>query len=327
MALYKLEDFKPNYRDEIFDGEEVKGMDVFAGETDDKIGSVRHLLVDESGRFRYLVIDTGFWIFGKKVLIPIGRCRLDAPRHRVYALGLTSKEQAENLPEYDERMTIDYDYEERVRGVYRTPSVEASLPVEASAPVDVPGTASYRETTARSEEREYKYDREPAPIADRTVAGDRDRYTYDREPDLYQMSDRNHPKLRLYEERLVADKTRQQTGEVTVGKRVETTPAAVAVPVEKERVVVERTTPTGAGTPVTSDRADFQEGEVARIEVYEEKADIKKQAFVREEVQVKKEVERDTVKATDKVRREELDVKTEGEPIVERSDRPRDRRS
>jgi len=49
------------------------------------------------------------------------------------------------------------------------------------------------------------------------------------------------------------------------------------------------------------------------LEIYEETVNIKKQAFVREEVQVRKEVEQDTVEATDTVRREELDVKTEWE--------------
>jgi stress response protein YsnF len=40
---------------------------------------------------------------------------------RIYATGISSKEQAEKLPEYDDSMTVDYDYEERVRHVYRTP--------------------------------------------------------------------------------------------------------------------------------------------------------------------------------------------------------------
>ena len=51
--------------------------------------------------------------------------------------------------------------------------------------------------------------------------------------------------LKLYQERLVADKHREKTGEVTVGKRVETETARVSVPIEKERVVVERTAATG----------------------------------------------------------------------------------
>jgi uncharacterized protein (TIGR02271 family) len=80
------------------------------------------------------------------------------------------------------------------------------------------------------------------------------------------------------------------------------------VPVEKERVVIERTTLENAGTVVPPGANVFREGEVAHMEVYEETADIQKKAFVREEVQVRKEVEHDTVNAEEQIRREELDV-------------------
>jgi len=46
--------------------------------------------------------------------------------------------------------------------------------------------------------------------------------------------------------------------------------------------------------------------------VYEETPDIHKEAFVREEVRVRKVVEHDTVEAQETIRREELDVNTEG---------------
>ena len=135
MALFKIQDFNPNYRQEAFDGEDVKGLDIYAGRTNEKIGTIHDVLVDETGRFRYLVIDTGFWIFGKKVLLPVGRCQIDAGARRIYAMGLSTKEQAENLPEYDDTMTVDYDYEERVRGIYRSPTAEHSVPVEMTPPV------------------------------------------------------------------------------------------------------------------------------------------------------------------------------------------------
>ncbi len=92
---------------------------------------------------------------------------------------------------------------------------------------------------------------------------------------------------------------------------METQTAQVSVPVEKERVVIERTTPTDAGAVVTPGEASFQSGEVARIELYEETADIHKEAFVREEVRISKEVDHETVQAQETVRREELDIKTE----------------
>ena len=302
MPLFKIGDFNPNYREEAFDGADAKGLDVYAGRTNEKIGSIHDVIVDETGRFRYFVIDTGFWIFGKKVLLPVGRCHVDAGARRIYAIGISTKEQAEKLPEYDDSMTVDYDYEERVRHVYRTPTVEASVPVEAS---EVSRVASQPTT--------------PRPVSNqpRAIPSDRNTYTYEQEPSLYRMNDQEHQHLRLYEERLVANKHRRQTGEVAIGKRVETETARVSVPVEKERVVIERRTPEDVGTTVTPGNADFREGEVAHMRVYEETADIRKQPFVREEVTVRKEVQRDTVDATETLRREELEIDVNGNPIVE----------
>ncbi len=301
MALFKIADFNPGYREEAFDGDDVKGLDVYAGRTNEKIGSIHDVLVDETGRFRYLVIDTGFWIFGKKVLLPVGRCHVDANARRIYAIGISSKEQAERLPEYDDSMTVDYDYEERVRHVYRTPTVETSVPVETSGVSRVTSPA----TTPR-----------PISHQSSSVPYDRKTYGYEHEPSLYQMNDQEHQQLRLYEERLVANKRRRQTGEVAIGKRVETETARVSVPVEKERVIIERSTVADVGSTVTPGSHDFREGEVAHMRVYEETADIRKQPFVREEVNVRKEVERDTVDATETLRREELEVDVDGKPVV-----------
>ncbi|MBZ8181441.1 DUF2382 domain-containing protein [Oscillatoria salina] len=278
MALAKVADYYPNYKREIFNGKDIKGFDVYAGTTNEKIGTVHDALVDETGRFRYFVIDTGFWIFGKKVLLPIGNSRIDYDRGNVYALSLTSKDQAEALPEYRDDMTVDFDYEERVRKAYRTPATTTAT------------TTNYTH----------------------------DNYTYDRDRELYDTNERDHGLLRLYEERLISDKDRYKAGEVAVGKKVETETAKASVPVESERVVVERRTPTEAGKKVAPGSVDFKEGEVARMEVYEEEAEIGKEAFVREEVNVRKEVDRDTVTAQEKLRREELDVDVEGNPTVRR---------
>jgi uncharacterized protein (TIGR02271 family) len=294
MVLYKLEDFEPNYRDS-FEGHDIKGLGVYTQGTDEKIGTVNDVLVDEDGHIRYLVVDLGFWIFGKKVLLPIGRARIDYNSDRVYTIGLT-REQAEDLPEFNERLALDYDYEERVRGVYRRPGeyttpVEASRPVEASVPLD----STYS-----------------------TPSYNRDDYTYEHEPSLYNLNEEDHPTLRLYEERLIASTRRRKTGEVAIGKHVETDTARVAVPVERERVVIERVTPTDAGRTVSGREADFREGEVTRVELHEETPEIRKEAFVREEVRVRKVVDQDTVEAQETVRREELDVNAPNLPVEER---------
>jgi uncharacterized protein (TIGR02271 family) len=290
MALLKLENYYPNYRDVSPDMADVKNFDVYA-QGDDKVGSVHDVLVDEqNGRFRYFVVDTGFWVFGKKVLLPVGLANIDSGAKRIYVNGL-SKQQVEDLPNFNDLDKLDFDQEEQVRGVYR-PMATAADTTAVAAAVPATGTAAVN------------------PIANR------DSYNYDQDASLYNLNDRNHQSLKLYEERLIADKHRQKTGEVAIGKTIETETARATVPIEKERVVIERTAPTGNVTDVRDDA--FQEGEVVRMEVYEETPDIRKEAFVREEVRVQKVVERDTADVNETVRREELDVDANNPRIVDK---------
>jgi uncharacterized protein (TIGR02271 family) len=121
-------------------------------------------------------------------------------------------------------------------------------------------------------------------------------------------------KIRLYEERLLVNKHRTKAGEVHIGKHVETETAEVAVPVKRERIVIEHSNGVNA-TPVNSGTVDFTDAEAIRLEAYEEKAKIQKQAFVREEVNIHKEIELDTVNAQETIRREELDIQADGDVI------------
>ncbi len=245
-------------------------MDLYT-ESGNHIGKIADALVDNEGRFRYLVIDTGIENLSKQILLPIGLSRIDYNAQRVYVDGL-SKEQVERLPEYNDRIVVDYDYEEQVRGVYR---------------------------------------QNPSP-----QSVDRSTYNYQQEPSLYDLSEENHQTFKLYEERLIANKSRVKTGEVAVSKHIETETAVVSVPITKERVVIERSTPSTVGQIVSPSEIDFQSGEVARIELYEEKPEFHKETFVREEVRVTKVVDRDTVEAQETIRREELDINTEGNPTM-----------
>ncbi|WP_315787962.1 PRC-barrel domain-containing protein [Fischerella sp. JS2] len=116
MVLYKLDEYYPNYQNEIFDGYNIKNFDVYA--QDNKVGSVTNMMIDDEGYFRYFIVDTGFWVFGKKILLPVGMARINYEDKRVYVPVLT-KQQVEDLPEFTEDLATDKDYEERVRGVYR----------------------------------------------------------------------------------------------------------------------------------------------------------------------------------------------------------------
>jgi uncharacterized protein (TIGR02271 family) len=296
MSLHKIKDFDPDYNTHSTDPD-IKGLSMYAGT--DKIGSINDVLVDDEGKFRYLIVDSGGWIMGKKVLLPIGHARIDYQGKRVYADSLT-KTQVEALPEFTDDMLMDYDQEEQVRGVYRSATPKMQQQVPAANGVGYAGAMSA-----------------PAMLDLETgYAGyDRDTYGYDKEPELYALNEQNHPNLKLYEERLIASKNRQKTGEAVISKRVETETANASVAVDKERIVVERI-PVNSGTVVTPDEANFQVGEVARMDVYEEVPEFHKEAFVREEVRVSKVVDKETATAQEQLRREELDVDTEALPVV-----------
>ena len=148
-----------------------------------------------------------------------------------------------------------------------------------------------------------------------------DTYNYENEQAPDGMNATDEQSIKLYEERIIANTKRVKIGEIAVDKHVETESVQVSVPIEKERVVVERVTPADAGRAVDPGAVKFSEGEVARIETYEETADIHKETFVREEVKVKKVVDQETVEAQETLRREELDVDTHGGPVVDASKR------
>lgn len=116
MVLYKLNEYDPEYK-AAFNGKDILSFDIY-GQNDERVGSVKNAMVDEEDRLRYFIIDTGFWIFGKNVLLPVGMVRIDFDDQRVYAPTLT-KQQVKDLPEFTEDLRIDNEYEEQVRGIYR----------------------------------------------------------------------------------------------------------------------------------------------------------------------------------------------------------------
>jgi hypothetical protein len=88
------------YRDTLDVSRDVVGYHVEA--TDGSIGKIDEASTDTSRR--YLVVDTGFWIFGKKRLIPGGVVdRVDHDDRKVYVS--MTKDQIKNAPDYDDRRT------------------------------------------------------------------------------------------------------------------------------------------------------------------------------------------------------------------------------
>lgn len=110
MALITVDEFDSRSRTQAgnyrFKGFEVRS-DLTAGmltdKTEEKIGTVAEVLVDESGLIQYVVVDLGVHPSGRQVLLPADRAQIDNDHQRVYASGLT-KDQAEHLPEFSPRL-------------------------------------------------------------------------------------------------------------------------------------------------------------------------------------------------------------------------------
>jgi hypothetical protein len=65
----------------------------------------------------YIVVDTGPWIFGKKVLLPAGVLRdADFDDEKVFVN--RTKDQIKNAPEFDEDQYRDEGYRSEVGGYY-----------------------------------------------------------------------------------------------------------------------------------------------------------------------------------------------------------------
>lgn len=83
--------------------------------TDGSIGSIDETSNDVGAS--YLVVDTGPWIFGRKVMLPAGTVqRVDHDDRKVYVD--RTKEQIKDSPEYDMDTFGKPDYRERVGGYY-----------------------------------------------------------------------------------------------------------------------------------------------------------------------------------------------------------------
>jgi hypothetical protein len=103
-----------NFREQSVDPAGLTGFSVEA--TDGGIGKIDEAS-GQAGR-SHLVVDTGPWIFGKKVLLPAGVVeRVDLDAETVYVN--RTKDQIKNAPEFDEEMRIDDEsYRNNLGGYY-----------------------------------------------------------------------------------------------------------------------------------------------------------------------------------------------------------------
>lgn len=82
---------------------------------DGSIGKVDEATFDTGSA--YIVVDTGPWIFGKKVMLPAGVIRdIDTNDEKVFVN--RTKDQIKAAPEFDESLTRDEAYHSRLGSYY-----------------------------------------------------------------------------------------------------------------------------------------------------------------------------------------------------------------
>ncbi|HUP76053.1 MAG TPA: PRC-barrel domain-containing protein [Acidimicrobiales bacterium] len=95
--------------------DDLIGYDVEA--RDGSIGKIDRATAETDRHF--VVVDTGFWIFGKKRLVPAGMIeRVDKEQGKVFVA--MTKDQVKSAPDFDELQHTTYDetYYDQVGGYY-----------------------------------------------------------------------------------------------------------------------------------------------------------------------------------------------------------------
>ena len=288
MTLYKISDRYPNYRDIYFNGNDVKGMTVRSAE-DARMGTVKDIFIDDENHIQFLVVDLG----RSQVLLPISRCASNFEQNTVYVRSLNQSE-FKNLQPYSETgetyRPVEY-------------ALEQSIAVEASAPV---------EGIAFIEKAPRAVIEEPA-VAERTVE----------QPaiaeSVIEPTAAERP-IQLYEERLITQKQRIKTGEVKISKQTITETTDTDIPITREKVIIEIESIYSGQTRVDFGDAEVSEDGTVRMDIYEEQAEVCRRIVPYQNVSVRKESVQDVVRTQQVVRREELDIRTEGNPEIVQTD-------
>jgi hypothetical protein len=117
-----------SYGDETIGDVDLTGYKVEA--TDGDIGKVDEATYEVGAS--HVVVDTGVWIFGRKVLLPAGVIdRIDTEDERIYVSH--TKDEIKNAPEYDPELGIDEGYRGDLGSYYGQPT-----PVESRRNTDTP---------------------------------------------------------------------------------------------------------------------------------------------------------------------------------------------
>lgn len=274
--------------------------DRFAGftvydQSNDKIGKVDDLFLDESDQPEYLGVKMGF-LGTRSTLIPMDIAQIDESQQAVIVSA--EKQLVKDGPSFDDDREITPEFEQEVRGYYGLDGQSSSASggygayysddSEFGAETDRdsgehhPGVAMG--DTDSGEFREHGVQREGAAEA----GGDLD--------------DRDELRVQRTEEELRAGTTERDAGRMNVRKRVRTDRESITVPTKREEVSVER-------VPVDREASETEIGDdEISVPVTEEEVIVEKRPVVKEEIRLRKDVVEDEQVVEEDVRREEVDI-------------------
>jgi uncharacterized protein (TIGR02271 family) len=265
-----------------------------------RIGTIRDVLVDDDyGKIRYLLVDDDGGSLEGARIIPIGLARIED--EGVYFDGLTTA-QLSSMHRYSSDEEYTFDVQSNDERMLRGDTGNTGM------------TTSTTETVSGTSAGMTGAGMVGAGTAGMAAAGTSRSYNY-RDEDTSDRMFKTPNRLQLLEERLSVGKERYLAGQVQIGKHVETRQETVAVPLQREEVVIERHAVTDA-RPVQGDVLSNSTGETVRVELEAERANVSKQAYVTEEVEVGKRTVTEQQTVTDTVGREVLDVNETGDVQV-----------
>ncbi len=256
----------------------------------EKIGKVDDLFLDENDQPEYLGVKMGF--FGtSSTLVPLDACTVDKSQGFIEVN--QPKQTVKDAPNFDDDSQITPEYERQVREYY--------------------GLGVHEGTKDRGSYGAYQSDgtgksdagRVGPGMTDGDIKGGEFRGHSADDEGVNQregsdLEDRDELRVQRSEEELRAGVREREAGKLNVRKRVIAERQRIAVPKKREEVSVDRV-PVNDGTP-----GEIGEGEVA-VPVVEEEVVVGKQAVVKEEIRVKKDVVQDEIVEED-VCKEEIDI-------------------
>ena len=268
--------------------------DQYAGYTvydqsDQKIGKVDDLFLDENDQPEYVGVKMGF-LGTRSTLIPMELATTDESAGTITVS--TDKETAKNGPAFDDDREITPEFESELYSYYglsRSGSESGSYGSYYSDESTDAGTVGPGMSMGDTESGEF-----------REHAVDDEGVNQSQGDDL---EDEDELRVQRTEEELAAGTREREAGALNVRKRVRTDRERIEVPTRHEEVTVERV-PLSEGTATETQIGDDE----VSIPVTEEEVVVEKRPVAKEEVRIRKDVVEDTEVVEEDVRREEIDV-------------------